>query len=382
MRFPFTFALASPLLRRVSWYGRRITSNLDRRFFFALILGILIVCTIAAVLITLIEKPWNLRAFGQSIYWAITTIFGQGQAGYVTTPAGWFISWLMILFGVALLATITGALVGVVINFLLKEGQGMGVSGYRDHIVVCGWNSTARELIDELRSDDRKVRIVLIHDADRNPAGEHVYYVKGDASDSRDLERAGILHAAAALVFPLEGSNDADMKSILTVMTIDSMAPSVRVVAEVNNPRHVDHFNRAGADELLVTSHVASRLLARSAIYPGLTDLVSDLVSSGGSELYRVKIPAAYVGRTIEEAGVAFRREHGATLVAIRRDGHAVFHGAGDFTLRADDDAMVIAESLGAMEPDEFGSGERPAAAAPATTAIPGTQAAGASSGG
>ena len=59
------------------------------------------------------------------------------------------------------------------------------------------------------------------------------------------------------------------MHSILTIMAIESMAPQVRTVAEVNNPRHVEHFRRARADEILVTSRLASRLLARSALYPG-----------------------------------------------------------------------------------------------------------------
>ncbi len=68
--------------------------------------------------------------------------------------AGYLVSWLLVLFGVAIVATITGALVGFVIDFLLKEGQGMGASGYRDHIVVCGWNATARELINELSTDE------------------------------------------------------------------------------------------------------------------------------------------------------------------------------------------------------------------------------------
>lgn len=53
-----------------------------------------------------------------------------------------------------MLGTITGALVAMVIDFLLKEGQGLGASGYRDHVVVCGWNTTARDLIAELRGDD------------------------------------------------------------------------------------------------------------------------------------------------------------------------------------------------------------------------------------
>ena len=54
-------------------------------------------------------------------------------------------------------------IVAAIVNFLLKEGQGMGVSGFRDHIVVCGWNATARDLIRELRRDNPKVRIALIH---------------------------------------------------------------------------------------------------------------------------------------------------------------------------------------------------------------------------
>ena len=116
---------------------------------------------------------------------------GSGDSSYVHTPVGYVISWLLVLFGVAIVASITGALVGFVIDFILKEGQGMGASGYRDHIVVCGWNSTAREL--DQRAQRRRVRtkIVLIHDSDKNPAGSGVYFVSGDVTDVDDLKRAG-----------------------------------------------------------------------------------------------------------------------------------------------------------------------------------------------
>ena len=94
-----------------------------------------------------------------------------GRLGFVTSPAGRVVGWLLILFGVAMLGMITGALVAMVIDFLLKEGQGLGASGYRDHIVVCGWNTTARDLIDELRGDDYKQKVVVLADLDKNPAG-------------------------------------------------------------------------------------------------------------------------------------------------------------------------------------------------------------------
>jgi voltage-gated potassium channel len=342
---------ASPSFRRFFWYARQIGSAVDRRFFIALIPTVLVLDLIGAVIVTVIEKEKNLASLVASFNWALLTTMGRSPSGFVESPVGWLVFWVLVIFGVTLVGTITAALVAVVVNFLLKEGQGMGVSGFRDHVVVCGWNATARDLIRELRRDDRKVRIVLIHSGDRNPAGEGVYYVKGDPADAGDLRRAGIEDAAAAVVFPLESSGDADMKSILVSLTIRSMAPQVRVVAEVNDARHVDHFKRAGADELMVTSHIASRLLARSAIYPGLTDLVADLVSSGGSELYGVKIPPDLVGLSFEAASNRFRAEHQATLLAIRRNGHVTFNAPREFTLRKDDVAVVIADHLGRLDP-------------------------------
>jgi voltage-gated potassium channel len=290
----------------------------------------------------------------------------------VTTPIGWLVFWVLVIFGVTLVGTITAALVAVIVNFLLKEGQGMGVSGFRDHVVVCGWNATARNLIRELRHDDNRVRIALIHSADRNPAGEGVYYVKGDPADAADLKRAGIEEAASAVVFPLEPAPDADMKSILVALTIRSLAPRVRVVAEVNDARHIDHFRRAGADELMVTSAIASRLLARSAIYPGLTDIVADLVATGGAELYGVIVPDDCVGLDFQEATFRMRTQHHATLVAVRRRGKPHFDPPREFELRADDVLVVIAQQLGRLRPaphDEVGA--RPVAIEPAAPRDP-----------
>jgi voltage-gated potassium channel len=142
------------------------------------------------------------------------------------------------------------------------------------------------------------------------------------------------------------------MHSILTVMAIESIAPGVRTVAEVNNPRHAEHFKRARVDEMLVTSHLASRLLARSALYPGLSALVTDIVSGGeGSELYRVELPASYLGLTIDELSQRLRTEHRATLLAVSRGAQTFVNPTADFRVQADDDLLVIAESLGVLAP-------------------------------
>ena len=125
--------------------------------------------------------------------------------------------------------------------------------------------------------------MVVLHESERSPAGADVHFVRGDTTSAADLERAGIPDAAAAITCPSDGTNEADMRSILTVLAIETMAPQVRTVVEVNNPKHVEHLRRAHADEILVTSRLASRL----------------------------------------------RREHNATLLAVSREGRTLVNPVG-----------------------------------------------------
>ncbi len=341
-----------PFLRRVAFHLRRISGQIDPHFFTSLVSGLVAFVLIAAAAVTVLEGPATLAKFGRSLYWAVTTVLGSGDSSYVATAGGFLVSWLLVLFGVAIVAALTGSIVGFVIDFLLKEGQGMGAAGFRDHIVVCGWNSTARDLIAELKTDEYHSKVVLLHDAERNPAGAGIYFVRGDPTSREDLQRAGVAEAAAAIVVPTQTSNEADMRSILTVMAIEAMAPGVRTVVEVNNPAHAEHMRDAHADEVLVTSRLASHLLARSALYPGLSELVTDIVSGGeGSELYRVSLPDDYCGLSVDELSAKMRSDHRATLLAVSRSGVAHVNPPSDFRLSPGDDAVVVADSLGTLAP-------------------------------
>jgi len=363
-----------PVFRRLAWYGRRLRGQLNLSLVARIVAAVLVVVAIAALLEMLLEQPISLNSFAATFYWALTSILGANSPAFTNGPAGAIIYLGLIITGVLMLGLLTGAIIAVIIDFLLKEGQGLGASGFRNHIVICGWNATAREAIEELRSDDYKRRLVLIHDAERNPAEGAVYYVRGDPTNTEDLNRADIADADAALVFPSSPSNEADMRSILTIMAIEAVAPHVRTVVEANNPRHVDHFRRAHADEVLVTPRLASHLLARAALYPGLSELVTDMVSGGtGSELYRVSIPDEFVGLTVGEASLRLQAEHRAMLLAISRGAETLVNPAPDVILAADDEALIVAEKLGTLTPVRAAEAKRAAteAAAAAATLMP-----------
>ncbi|MDH4333814.1 MAG: NAD-binding protein [Chloroflexota bacterium] len=341
-----------PLLRRVSFHARRIGRGLDRHFFLSLLSAVAAFVAAATVFVALFEGKLTVGGIGSTLYWAVTTVIGSGDSSYVTSFGGFIVSWVLAFFGVALVAAMTGAVVGFVIDYLLKEGQGMGAAGFRDHIVVCGWNTTARDLIGELKGDEYRAMVVVLHDSERNPAGEGVYFVRGDITRVDDLDRAGIREATSAIVFPAASTDEADMRSILCVMAIESVAPQVRTVVEANSPVHVEHFKQAHADEVLVTSRLASRLLARSALYPGLTGIVTDLVSGGeGSELYRVALPDRYTGLSVDELSAVLRSEHHATLLSISRGGGSITNPPASFILEPGDDAVVVAVGLTGLKP-------------------------------
>ena len=164
------------------------------------------------------------------------------------------------------------------------------------------------------------------------------------------------------------------MRSILTIMAIEAVAPHVRTVVEANNPRHVEHFRRAHADEVLVTPRLASHLLARAALYPGLSELVTDMVSGGtGSELYRVNIPDEYVGLTVGETSHRLQAEHRAMLLAISRGDNTLVNPDPDLIVSADDEVLIVAEKLGTLVPVRAAEAKRAAteAAAAAATLMP-----------
>jgi voltage-gated potassium channel len=341
-----------PVVKRLGWHANRMNSHLDRRL--AAVVGgsIGLYILAAALIVTIVEKPWTAEALGDSLYWAVNSTLGSGDPSYVASALGWGLSWSLIGMGLTILAVVTGAIVTFVIDIALKEGRGMGAAGYRGHIVVCGWNASARELLEELRRDEYGANVVLVTDEDKNPAGSGVYFVSGDPSNPDDLERAGIRDAATAVVFPADETDAADMQSILVVLAVESMAPAVRTVVQVNNSRHVEHMRRANADEIIVPSQIAAHLAARSALYPGLTDLVADIVSGGeGSELYRIQVPESFVGLTVQDVAVILIRDHRATMLALIREGTNYVNPPGDMVVERNDDALVVAESIATLAP-------------------------------
>ena len=81
MQNPLRTLLAAPLLRRIGFHAKRIGGQMDRHFFTSLLTAVIGFVVIAAVAVTVLEEDkLNIAGFGNSFYWAITTVIGSGDA--------------------------------------------------------------------------------------------------------------------------------------------------------------------------------------------------------------------------------------------------------------------------------------------------------------
>jgi voltage-gated potassium channel len=113
-----------PLLRRVAFHARRIGQQVDRHFFITLLTAIGGFVVVATLLVALFEDKFTIGGIGNTLYWAVTTVIGSGDASYVTSLGGFIVAWLLAFFGVAIVAAMTGAVVGFLPRFPDRAGRG------------------------------------------------------------------------------------------------------------------------------------------------------------------------------------------------------------------------------------------------------------------
>ena len=77
------------MFKRLRWHFQRIRRQFGGKVLRPLIIASLLVTSISAVSVTLIEKEITWRNFGQTLYWALMTILDARFVSYVTTPWGW-----------------------------------------------------------------------------------------------------------------------------------------------------------------------------------------------------------------------------------------------------------------------------------------------------
>jgi len=176
-------------------------------------------------------------------------------------------------------------------------------SRVREHVVVCGYGTKGRSAVAALLEDGTPLdRIVVVEqngNAAREATDRGLVVVQGSSSRSDVLRQAEIGTAKAVVV-----ATDTDDATVLTVLTARDLAPRAWIAAAVRETENIPLVRQSGADQVVVSSATAGRLLGLSTSAPQLVTVVEDLLTgSTGIALSVRPVRADEVGRAPGELG-------------------------------------------------------------------------------
>jgi voltage-gated potassium channel len=218
-------------------------------------------------------------------FWNVWVILFSGIENSPKTPAGRLLTMFLLIIGVGLASLFTASVASIFIEQYLQRSS-MAAFEMENHLVLCNWSPRGIEWIREVHAKtiQEKRPVVIIHDTpeqielpDRQDdiAFDDVYIIIGDPTSETSLRRARVSRAHSVVVLhdDREGKY-ADGKSILTCIAIKNICrgekqPSIAV--ECLNSANRFHLRKAGADEIISSTELRLRLLARTALFHGMT---------------------------------------------------------------------------------------------------------------
>ncbi|SFL83967.1 CASTOR/POLLUX-related putative ion channel [Marinobacter zhejiangensis] len=318
----------------------------------ALVIGLISV--VGGLLVAPVEGAFD--SLGSAIWWAFLRLT---DPGYLGDDAGnWqrFVSTLLTLLGyVVFLGALVAILTRWLITLMNNLERGLTPVSLRNHVVVLGWTPLTLPLVAELLqasprvrrflelNDARRLRLVVLsedvsahqalalrNEPDIGSKGRHVILRSGLAIQPEALERVACL-AAAAVIIP-GARQDADSlvtSDVETVKALLSIAAQARqtnqplpfVVAELHDPRKRRVIEKAypGAVEVVAGDATISRLMVKSVMHPGLSEVYTELLTaSEGNQLY-LRSGETAAGMTL--GALANQRPKALLLGLMRKNG-------------------------------------------------------------
>lgn len=329
------------LLARVAHFLRR--ENLHR------ILIVLFLLSLASAVGLWWLEP---RApFTDWLWWSIVTLTTVGYGDIApTTFGGRVIGVVLMFFGIGVLGMFTATVASFFVERNLRRERGMGNCDLRDHIILCGWNDRAREILRELRSDRRHAAtaLVLLAELEAKPIDdEHLVFIHGAVNDE-NLDRANLTDATTVILLGDDrldpGVRDAQV--VLAALAVECKRPEVYTIAELAKEENLRHCQRARVDEIIVGDEVSSRLIATAAVDHGLSKVITELLSlSQGSTLERRSLPDGLAGRGFCEVLSEMKQTNNVLVLAVQRGVEVMTNPRADLVVEASDQLIVVGEA-------------------------------------
>lgn len=326
-------------------YFSDLRGGSDKYIFIRLVLIAIVIMVLSAAGILLVERGDNFSSFADAIWWVIVTITTVGYGDkYPHSFLGRVIAVILMFLGIGVVSGVTAKFSDLLIGSSRRRELGEVATDYEDHLIVCGWNKKARNVVNQLLDEEiEESKLVLLADLERDPFidNEVVHFIRGKTDQEEALVKAGVKSARAAIIL---NETDNDARTVLTVLTIENLNPDIYTIAEISDRENQIHLINAQVDEIIVNSSINSQLLVRTALYSGTSQVIEQLLSNeSGRQMYMLTAVEEELGAKFIDLFVKYKREADLILIGIKRQEEIITNPANEEIIQSGDDLIYIA---------------------------------------
>ncbi|MGG5252796.1 potassium channel family protein [Neobacillus sp. SM06] len=296
------------------------------------------------ILIHLLE-PATFPTIFDGIWWSIITASTVGYGDYVPHSTwGRLAATVLILLGAGFVSSYfaTLATAAVTRQDALSAGR-IAFKGH-GHTIIIGWNERSRELIHKLVRFGAQNIVLVDETLEANPVqSRFVHFIQGKPHMDETILKSNIDEAEKVLITADRGNDElqADMNSILTLLTIKGLCPSVKCIVEILTAEQVINAKRAGADEVIQSNKLTSVFMVNS-LHSNGDGLLSDFVQPlQENRLSLQEAEDSFVGMPFKKVlGILF--EKGELLIGLKRGEELIVHPSHSNLIEKGDKFLIL----------------------------------------
>ncbi|KGF15886.1 potassium channel family protein [Corynebacterium freneyi] len=174
-------------------------------------------------------------------------------------------------------------LVGTTLTVLTEESRrALQIQRWRkqmrNHTVVIGYGTKGRSAIAALLADGVDPSQIVVVDQDQQALDQAsvrgLVTVHGSATKADVLKLAGVPRARSVVVAP-----NKDDTAVLVTLSVREIAPGATIVASVRESENRHLLTQSGADQVVISSETAGRMLGLATVTPSVVEMMEDLLS-------------------------------------------------------------------------------------------------------
>lgn len=241
---------------------------------------------------------------------------------------------LVLILGMVGLSSITGYVSSAFVARRLNLERGVKkMQNMKGHIIICGWKSDVKILIQGILRKNKDLKlsdIILINNVEdvkiQNLRDDHelkgLNLLRGDFTEEQTLLNANIKEASKVLIIgeKQENLDDelVDSRVFVTALLVRKLNSKCHICAEVKTERYKNYLESQNCAEVVYVEEYTRYILSTSTNYSGMSKVMSSFLDNGdGVSVQIAPISSSWIGKTYGELFQWYKKEQNILLLGV-----------------------------------------------------------------